>query len=268
MIACAAGQQWQRRAAGAAVMMKLACGATMRCIWPAAALLLAAGCGGSPSGESGGPDAAPAAQIKRRSLESLPKIGDYLPPLDTGRIEIAPPADWNLLPRGTLFEAGFVKGKASELPRITLAAWDSPLDDITELTAENAGRLAAHLLKEMEHDKKIVEEPPRPIILGSTLFLRHVRRAKLPSGGNVVVQALETVRGGRLYVVELLVDVDAPRGDEYEASLTKWRDYGYAVAANLKFTAGESTPPAAAPEAPPAAEKAAEEKPAESPKSS
>lgn len=223
------------------------------------------GCGGGDGGGSAGTKASQpgASSFKRRTAESLPAVGDYLPPLDNGRIEIAPPEDWNLLPRGTLFEAGFVQGKASELPRITLTAWDSPLDAITELTEANAEQLAAQLIKELKQDKKTVVEPPRPIVLGETLFLRHVRRARQKSGDNVVIQALETVRGGRLYSVELLANIEAARAEEYEASLTKWRDYGYAVAANLKFTSG-AEPPATTTETPaetPPVAKPAEENP-------
>jgi hypothetical protein len=220
-------------------------------VWILGGLLLA-GCG-----KGGGTSAGPAqpqngdSQVKRRAAADLPAVGDYLPPQDDGgnKIEIAPPADWKPMPRDARFLARFVKGNVSELPRITVEAWDSPVPEITELTEENADRLAAALVKQLKQDKKTVPEPPRPIVLGDTIFLRHVRRARLPSGGHVVVQALETVRGGRIYTVELIADIDAARAEEYEASLKKWRDFGYAVAANLKFGgAGETTTETPAPE--------------------
>lgn len=229
-------------------------------------LLALSGCGdpdrASTSSNKDEPSAA--ATIKRRTADSLKPIGDYLPPLDDGKIQIAPPAEWNTMPRDARYLARFVKGKASELPRITVTAWDSPLLEVSDLDESNAGLLTAHLIKEMKRDKKTVVEMPKPIILGDTLFVRHVRRAKLPSGDNVVVQGLDTIRAGRIYTIELIALIDAPRAEQYEASLTKWRDYAYAVAANLKFGA-ETAPPAT--EAPPAtpAESPPQEKPAEKP---
>ena len=228
-------------------------------LWLLAGLPLV-GCGGGDAQLPGGKSPGTPASIKHRSVESLPKIGEYLPPLDLQRVEIAPPADWKSAPISGNFEAWFVPGEPGELPRITLAAGDSPLDAVQDLTVENAEALATQLLKELEHDKKTVAEPPRPIKLGSTLFLRSVRLAKMPSGANVVVQALETVCGGRLYSVELIAKIEAAQADQYEPSLKKWRDFGYAVAANLKFS-GAGTQPADAPVQPsPPAETAPSEK--------
>jgi hypothetical protein len=223
------------------------------------------GCGSGGSGGKASPAAAekPAGAIKRRTADELEPIGDYLPPLDDGRIEIAPPADWNLMPRDARYLARFVQGKVSELPRITVTVWDTPLPEITELTEANADQLTAELITQFKKDKKTVPEPPKPIVLGETLFLRHVRLAKLPSGGNVVVQALDTVRGGRIYTVELIADVDAPRGDQYEASLKHVRDFGYAVAAGLKFHAAGGAPAEAPAEPAPPAESGSSDKPKE-----
>jgi hypothetical protein len=225
----------------------------------AALALAVAGCGGSGERSSGGgsgaaPSADSAGDIKVRTVESLPEVGDYLPPLDDGRIEVAPPEGWNLLPRRANYVAGFVKGKASEMPRITLTAWDTPLPEVTELTEANADLLEAELVRQFKKDKKAIQEPPLPIVLGDTLYLRYVRLAKTTSGSNLVIQALETVRGGRLYSIELFADVDAARAEEYEASLTKWRDHGYAVAAHLKFLGESTTEPSSETNADPPAE--------------
>jgi len=236
--------------------------------WPVACLAIAclsfSGCGSEGGGGKASPAGAEksAGAIKRRAADKLPAVGDYLPPLDEGRIEIAPPAGWNTMPRDVLYLARFVQGKVSELPRITVTAWDTPLPEITELTEANAGQLAAELVSQLKKDKKTVPEPPKPIILGETLFLRHVRRARLASGGEVVVQALDTVRGGRIYTVELFADINAPRGEEYEASLTNVRDFGYAVAANLKFPSSESSASEPTEPSPPAAGEV-KDKPAE-----
>jgi hypothetical protein len=237
-------------------------------LWALAAWALAAmalcGCGGEPGGGTTGPPAKeqPAeSTIKRRTADKLPAVGDYLPPLDDGKIELAPPAKWNTMPRDARYLARFVAGKASELPRITVTAWDSPLVEVADLDESNAGLLTGQLIKEMKRDKKTVVEMPKPIYLGETLFVRHVRRAKMPSGDNVVVQGLDTIRAGRIYTIELIALIDSPRAEEYEASLTKYRDEAYAVAANLKFD-GASTPSTT--EAP-AAVTPAETPPAEKP---
>jgi len=211
--------------------------------WLIVGAALLVGCGERPPvpvADQGGAEPE-AGAIKRRPAAELPAIGDYLPKLDNKRIEIAPPAKWNIMPRDERYLARFVHGKVSELPRITVTAWDTPVPEITELTEANWSRLAAELTAQMTKDKKTVPEDPKPIYLGETLFLRHVRRAKLQSGDNVVVQALDTVKGGRIYTVELIANIDAPRAEEYEASLKKWRNEGYAVAAGLKF-GGDAAP--------------------------
>jgi hypothetical protein len=170
-----------------------------------------------------------------------------MPLLDDGKLELAPPAGWNLLSRDSRYLARFAKGKQHELPRISVTAGDTPDSSIAQLTPENFEQLADILMKQMRSEKKLVEEPCRPIYLGDTLYLRHVRRAKL-SGDWVVLQSLQTVHGGRLYTVELVCEIDSPRAEDYEASLKKHRDEGYAVAANLRFVgdspAETSRPPA------------------------
>jgi hypothetical protein len=235
------------------------------------------GCGGKPdsaAANSESTEAAPAAgSLKRRATASLPKVGDYLPPQDAGQLEIAGPAGWKTLPRGA-FVAGFYKEKANELPRVTVDAQPANLAGFTSATEGNAAELAKRMAGILARQSKAVQEPPRPIVLGDTVYARHVRLAKY-AGAPAVIQSLQTVQNGRLYTVELYCEVESPRAEEYEASLTKWRDYGYAVAANLKFLGGspeagaESPGETSAPETPsaesPAAGTPAEASPAESP---
>ena len=54
--------------------------------------LVHAGCGGGAGdgGGDGGTDSQPV-KIKRVAAKDLPKLGDYLPPLEQGRLEVAPP---------------------------------------------------------------------------------------------------------------------------------------------------------------------------------
>ena len=200
-----------------------------------AAVVIVVGCTKRADQRASGSARADEAPIKHRELASLPAVGDYLPSLDEGRIEVAPPAEWNVI-RSPKTLVVFAKGKVSELPRIVVTADVAPAESPTELTEDNAWSIAAEHDKQLRAGKKLVEERGLPIVLGETVFIRHVRRAEM-SRSPVVVQSLETLRAGRLYTVELIAEIDASRAADYHESLTKWRDFAYAVAANIKFAA-------------------------------
>lgn len=239
----------------------------MNNVWMATGLALAvalAGCGDRSAldgGTSSGDTAAADGGMKRRSAKSLPKVDDYLPPQGAAGVEIAPPAGWNLLPRGSTFIAGFCKEKANELPRITVAAQPANVPGIDEVTAGNADAFCERMAAAIKRDGKSMQEPPKPIMLGDTIYARHVRLA-MHNDAPAVIQSLQTVNGGQLYSVDLFCAVDSPRAEEYEASLTKWRDYAYAVAANIRFGSAASDEPASET---PAAETPTNDPPAETP---
>ena len=201
---------------------------------------LAAGCG-----TRGGVVEEPG-DIKRREIASLPAVGEYLPPIDDGKLTVAPPEGWNMMPRGRLFLLGFAKGKPSELPRIMINAEEPPRDAPSDLTEENAAEFAKQQDAELEHaaqsGKKKVHEFHLPIVLGDNVFVRHVRQASVGSGVPCVIQSLQTIRGGRLYSVELLVQIDPQHVDRYGEALTQYRDFAYAVAAHLKLPPSATKP--------------------------
>ncbi|MCU0879036.1 MAG: hypothetical protein MUF06_14730 [Pirellulaceae bacterium] len=224
--------------------------------------------------QPGGDESSAAGGLRQRNVSELPAVGDYLPPLDGGKVEVAGPAGWTLLPRDSKYLVRFVKGQPSSLPRLMLYVEDSPNAELTDVTADNAQAWAAWLDKDLAPQSQLgVPELNLPIVLGPTVFLRHVRLASL-SGTPVVIQSLQTVQNGRLYKVELVCAVDSPNRRDYEASLKKYRDDGYAVAANMKFStaaAAESPLPAPSGETNPAAapeNRAAENAAAESPDAS
>jgi hypothetical protein len=206
-----------------------------------------------PSGDSG---------LRQRTIDQLPAVGDYLPPLDGGKVEVAGPGGWTAMSRDSKYLVRFVKGQPSSLPRLLLYVEDSPHAELTDVTAENAEAWAARLDEQLSPQSQLgVPELNLPIRLGPTVFLRHVRLATL-SGTPVVIQSLQTVQSGRLYKVELVCAVDSPNRRDYEASLTKFRDVGYSVAANMKFgtsAATENLSPAPSGEANPAVEDRAAE---------
>jgi hypothetical protein len=128
-----------------------------------------------------------------------------------------------------------VEGKPSELPRIVVTVDEPPAADLPDTTEENAHALAGIIDAQLNKDqRKVVPENCLPIVLGNHTFVRHVRLASL-GGDPAVIQSLQTVQGGRMYTVELICAVDAADRREYVKSLTDKRDYGYAVAANMKF---------------------------------
>ena len=225
--------------------------------------LLGAGCGGKDSGENvgNGDDVEQvddgSGSIKRRDLESLPAVDAYLPPLDDGRVRLAPPTGWRPLARDTKYLARFVQGEATQLPRIAVTASDSPSPEVTNATEDNIEELIAPLTAKSKEGKRKPIEPVRPIILGDQVFARHVRIARYNDEPCAIV-SLQTVHDGRMYTVELYVKAGSD-GSEYAKFLKQHQDDAYAVAANLKF--GDD--PVPAPVAPPAEEKPAEEKPAE-----
>src|SRR4051794_1950722 len=97
-----------------------------------------AGCTRSGKSDAKGaklPPAGSTPELKRRDIASLPPVGDYLPPLDNDRLQIAPPADWNVV-RNPKWLVAFAKGKTSELPRIVVTVEDVLAGMPTSLTEE------------------------------------------------------------------------------------------------------------------------------------
>jgi hypothetical protein len=218
--------------------------------------LAAFGCNGAPATPEAAAPVEEEAGIKRRAAEDLPAVGEYLPALDDGRVEIAPPERWTDRPRTSKFLAAFTPDKASEYPLIRVTADSSPLPVLGDLSEENADEYATVFDDELKN-KAALPEPARPIYLGDTLYLRQVRLVQL-NKKRLVLQLLATVQKGRMYKVELFCEVDPADPADYATPLTKARDYAYAVAAHLAVVE-----PAAATSDPPPAEKPADEKPAE-----
>jgi len=228
--------------------------------------LLTVGCGSGEQGTAGKNgdaneggeqvDEGGSSSIKRRERDSLPAVEAYLPPLDEGRVQVAPPEGWRPIARDAKYLARFVKGDAAELPRIAVTAADSPSPEVTNVTEENVEELIGPLTAKSKEGKKKPVEPVRPIILGDQVFARHVRMARY-NDEPCAIASLQTVRDGRLYSVELYVKAGSD-GSEYPKFLKQHQDAAYAVAANLKF--GDDPQPAPVP----TEEKPAEEAPAES----
>jgi|GEM_PF-6101399 len=229
------------------------------------------GCGGTPtakSGNGGGGEEGSAATsndgIKTYAIADLPEMDDRpMPVKDEGRVQFALPAGWKPLKPNPKFLIACIPedSSASKLPRITIAASEPTVEEKSSTTSSNAQDLANKLQAQMEANKKRPIESCRPINLGPTTWVRHVRKVTTADGTPAAVQCLQTIKSGRLITVELTVNAkDNPRSSQkpifYEKELQAHRDFAYAVAANMKFPKDGSSPPATE-------EKLAEEKPAE-----
>ena len=210
------------------------------------ACLLALGCGGAETNSTdqsgtgattpgnGGAAAPPAdaqpVSVARESLE----LGEYLPPLDDGRIELAEPAKWKRFPRSNDFVARFYLENSTSLPRILVTAEPSTLPDTT---AENLSELLKQVHSELA-DSQSVLESPLPMIIGGRPFVRYVTKVAFRMQG-AERQMLTTVVGGRRYKIDLQLKT---------RTINDFKAAGYAVGASLR-AAETDTPPAPMPDA-------------------
>lgn len=215
-----------------------------------------AGCGDGDRGAASVPETDTAANepgIKRRTSADLPPLAEYLPSVDDGKIEIAGPEGWILLPGTSKYLASWAPDKERAYPRVSVAADDSPLPVLGDLTEENAQQFVQIFDEPYKTKRASLPEAARPILLGESLYIRQVRLVSL-ARKKLALQWLGTVRGGRLYTVELFCEVDAAKGDDYEGPLKAARDFGYAVAASLRAPIASEKPASDGPATPAPAE--------------
>lgn len=216
------------------------------------ALAATLGCNRTPATPEAAAPVEEEAGIKRRAAEDLPAVGAYLPALDDGRVEIAPPEGWLDMPRNSKFLAAFTKDKASEYPRIQVAADDSPVPVLGDLSEENVDEYAT-VFDDQPKNKASIQEPARPIYLGDKLYLRQVRLVQIKDK-RLVLQSLATIEKGRMYKVELFCEVDPADPADYATPLTAARDYAYAVAAHLAVVEPAKSEPERPASEPPASD--------------
>ena len=172
--------------------------------------------------------------------ELAERIGDYMPPLDRGRLEIAAPKDWNWAnPGGDVLVAFKPKNaEVNALPRVLLSVSDSEFPGIDDLTPDNI-KVFEGLVADAVADKK-TREPVSSVKIGGQPFVRYVLWAKRRNQV-VAQQVLQTVVGGRQYTLQL---------EALQAHFDQQKVVLSVIAASMKFPQrdGASAPGPAAEE--------------------
>lgn len=198
------------------------------------------GPGNQPAGAtdvgSGSPPVAAAQGPKTYKLADLSVgLGDYLPPLDGGRVEMAPPGEWKVGSRQKDYVVWFHQFKDPRLlPQIRVTVEEAPDDAPKSATIADIDAYAQWVAGTVEKDlgeKESLIENVVPLVLGENAFGRYVR-AGSKGGGLIERQILTTTQDGRVYTIDLMVLPE-------ELKKREVRDAGYAVGAGIKFQKAE-----------------------------
>ncbi len=173
-----------------------------------------------------------------RGVTKIPEdklaIGDYMPPLDDDRIEIAKPQGWRALPRDSDYLTRFYEANPNGLPRIEITVEARSYGDLETATSENVeqfAELVAADLAALELVENVI-----PLQIGDTACARYVGLVELKLAAETKISAerqrLLVLQDGRLYTIVLLV---------LPNTLRRSRDAAYAVCASLRF--GEEIDP-------------------------
>lgn len=126
----------------------------------------------------------------------MSEVGDYLPPLDGERVQVAPPKGWHTLPRNPDYLVRFIPKKEASYPAILVTV--QPFEDIAEVTSEN--------LKEY---RKLLDDPGEDVQLRRIerfVAVSYTKQGTLKDGLRTVLldrQFLDTVVDHRRYQFEL-----------------------------------------------------------------
>ncbi len=201
-----------------------------RVVWLAVLLPVVGGCGGCSGGGSApkGPAAKGTAKVP---TQKLPQLGDYLPPLDRDRLELAPPEGWYVPSASSQYVVRVQKSDKDKYPSVTVTAEEYDDQGIQNVSEGNVNEFAAQVADAVNKDKSAVQ--PRKI--GDFVGVAYAKRAKIrqPVTRILDVLYLETVVAGRKYRFELRSE---------EGSLDKDRPYLYAVVSGARFLQADSEP--------------------------
>lgn len=160
--------------------------------------------------------------IRRIDTASLPPLGEYTPPLDGGRIEIAGPKGWKLVVRTKGYVVRFLGGSGDQYPMVLVKAEDARTGP---LTAENVVAFAESMA------------PAEPAVIGPYTGVLQLKRAKEPNSIDRILERLifTTVVGKRIYSLEVRT-----RQDRLQES----QDMLFATVAGMRKIEAEPSEPA------------------------
>jgi hypothetical protein len=193
-------------------------------------------CQEAPEGSSGEAVRGTAASSKNESVQQKTpsaELANYLPPLDGGRIEIAPPAKWRTMPRDSDYVTRFYKTDRNGLPRIEVKVEESRFGEISSVTRGNVERFAEMVAADLKAQGTKPIEPVIPLVIGEVPCARYVTSLQLNMGDKAIPaerQRLLVLNEGRLYTIDLLVLRD---------TLIRSRDAAYAVCSSMRFISGD-----------------------------
>jgi len=194
-------------------------------------LVLLAGCGEDPPKTASPPQA----------QDRLPKLGEYLMPLDDGRVEIAPPAGWVTPPRKSEFLVWFKKSNQETYPCILVTVEDH--DGIANVTPKNVEAFVKELAEGFKADGATAKlaRSITPVKIGSFAGAAYRRRGKVKQDFKTIVLdrlIVETAADGRKYRFELRVR---------DGAVDKYQPYVLAVASGTKYLKADRGQPAPPP---------------------
>lgn len=189
-------------------------------------------------GESGLPGVA--------DVGESPKLGDYLPPLDKGRVEVAVPEGWHVPPANSKYVVRFTRSDADDYPTVVVTAEDYQGQVGSTVTKENVRKFAEEVARELKKERSAVQ----PFQVGDFVGVRYRKRGPEPGrvSGTIEALFLDTVVEGRKYSIHLRAR---------EGSLEQELPYLYAVVGGIKFVGRQSATQAQAEERSDEAEKPA-----------
>lgn len=171
-----------------------------------AALVLwgpASGCS-KTSSEKSEPAAGPS--VPDLAQPDMPPLGDYLPLLDEGRLEMAPPKSWAVSPRSAKFVVRFQSDPSAPYPSVVVTVEDCA--QFRNVTEKNIGEYVKYVAAEMEAAGRSGTIQPGRI--GQMIGVVYQRRVKVKDSLGTILDQLyfDTVRGGRRYRFQLWANSD------------------------------------------------------------
>lgn len=198
------------RPADNVVAARIRMNVTHRPRWIVLILITAMGLGGLAAGgcskpSPGQPDAA-GPSVPDLAQPDMPPLGDYLPLLDEGRLEMAPPKNWAVSPRSTKFIVRFQSDPSAPYPSVVVTAEDC--DQFRDVTAKNVQQYLKFVAAEMEAAGR--SGTVRPGRIGQMVGVVYQRRVKVKDSLGTILDQLyfDTVRGGRRYRFQLWANSD------------------------------------------------------------